>query len=878
MNAAPLLKRLVEMAGPSASGGYVLALAEGAIGEIPALVEAGGVKYAVQQPETELALRRSIWKAQGAPFIALIPRPLAERLPPDILERSSSGHVHALEIADVLTVALGAQVSGIDDPELLQLALDRVELLRERIGHRTLPTSVDALLLEELLVEIQLGQRLRGLSAAAVFVNLLEQAEALDAPMRRLLRRQLPIQLGTEGRLLAWTLAEPGRLRALLVHGILLANPIEELPNSVWGPLDAAKGDHQQVGLTSDSLRRAVTSLVVEALDKLGGKAAPYLQEAETLARHLLPQSALSQSELLPLGFENRAQEIAKAAAKGQAIPRSEIQWLKAHRAVAHFRHEMALLEEMARLSRYLAEPTGPREGKIAAQARAYRRDGAFADLCAARLEMGLAATGRFHPEARALLDAWRKRRDADNLAFAKRLAQDYALAIGSEGIVTMPHILQDELRPRIDVAQQPCFLLVLDGCSYPVFLDLLWQLSQDEGGAIGLEVGENLRVEEGSTGLSILPSITSHARGALMAGQIPKDPLVEDSIWQVEAAKTDPARLKNNMGLGSNSRRLFLKGDLADGGAALRETLADRDIALVVAVFNAVDDLIGGSATGIPLQVHAKQIAGFLPALRSAFAAGRSVLVTADHGHSLFAGTQHRVGPGSTARFTELPAGAEVPDGFIEIDTAGMGGSEGRQAFAWRMSAYLGNQPKVGYHGGCSLEEMVVPLAWLTEGGAPADEPSWWFGAGGGVEPDAVSPQLADNAAAKLPVILPVPAPRLGYDPPSAPPTSVDSAATPQSGQSRVASATPIPDDSNLGITLDADERKALQLLARNHSVSMTELASVLGMRPGRVNGFMRNLQLRLEAEGQELFRSERLPSGETQFRFIAPSRDDRT
>ncbi len=43
--------------------------------------------------------------------------------------------------------------------------------------------------------------------------------------------------------------------------------------------------------------------------------------------------------------------------------------------------------------------------------------------------------------------------------------------------------------------------------------------------------------------------------------------------------------------------------------------------------------------------------------------------------------------------------------------------------AFAWRMSVYHG-QPRVGLHGGCGLEEMVVPLAWLVEGGVMADEP----------------------------------------------------------------------------------------------------------------------------------------------------------
>jgi hypothetical protein len=84
------------------------------------------------------------------------------------------------------------------------------------------------------------------------------------------------------------------------------------------------------------------------------------------------------------------------------------------------------------------------------------------------------------------------------------------------------------------------------------------------------------------------------------------------------------------------------------------------------------------------------------------------------------------------------LADGEQPPEGFAVIDTAGLGGpaaaSGRRLAFAWRVGAYRG-QPQVGFHGGCGLEELVVPMTRLCRHGVPASEPTWWFGGGDGEE-----------------------------------------------------------------------------------------------------------------------------------------------
>ncbi|MFO0646012.1 MAG: BREX-2 system phosphatase PglZ [Polyangiales bacterium] len=852
-DAVLLLKKLVEQAGGPLERGYVLAIDGEGLGNLPETISTSLANYHVNRPRTELELRRLLWKSNGAPFIALVPEELARRLPPDLVRRAQGARVQALEAVDVLSTVLGIRLTGNDDEELLALALQHIDAVKQEISERTLPTVIDRRLLDELVVDACVGKRVRTEPPASLLAGWLRSPPALDATVLRLLRRTLPMLHGTEGKLLAWALEASARLGEILVCGLLLGVS-SDVPESAWGALVWAP-NNPQINLSSRVLRETVVRLAERTVDALGDDAAPWLRQAEERGRKLLPPSLLAQSSLLPLGLENACAEVVRRIENGESVSDAEIAPLRAHRAASSRRGELAVLAEMARLGRFLAthdeEPS-----TVRAHVKRYLREGAFADVAAARLRRLLAASVEYQHAADRLLSRYRARRDAWNDTFARTLAGGYQRALHAEGVIPLHRVWRDLALPRLDAKPQGLYLIVLDGCSYPVFLELLDELASSVR-PIGLTV-DDAGAAMGVPSLAPLPTITSHARGAIFLGEVPNDAWAAETLWRdTEERVTDPARFRQNPSLGARPRKLFLKGDLADGGRALRESLADASVEIVAAVFNAVDDQIGSSNTGAMVKVEAAAIGGLLPSLREAFLAKRRVLVVADHGHSPWWSKDLRVGNGATPRFKELGPGEDVPDGWIEIDLQGIGNQGGRRAFAWRMGSHHG-APQVGFHGGCALEEMVVPMAWLQEDGLRADEPAWWYGQR--VSLPAAAPSRKDKAPAS-PVRVPVATKQTEL-------FATTGAAAPRAS-----------DLSRLGLpeavlsTLDEFEQLALATLAQNGTVRARDLAKAVQKTVARIDGFMTRLGRKLHGTGHDLFRAQALPDGETQYTFVGPT-----
>ena len=101
MSAAQLLlRRLLDQAGGATETGYLLVIDGEGLENLPAEMPTPKGSYGVHRITTELGLRHLLWKAKGAPLIAVMPEDVARRIQkaPDLLRRARNQRVHALSL------------------------------------------------------------------------------------------------------------------------------------------------------------------------------------------------------------------------------------------------------------------------------------------------------------------------------------------------------------------------------------------------------------------------------------------------------------------------------------------------------------------------------------------------------------------------------------------------------------------------------------------------------------------------------------------------------------------------------------------------------------------------------------------------------------
>ncbi|MCA9534001.1 MAG: hypothetical protein KC593_09985, partial [Myxococcales bacterium] len=119
-----LLRKILDAAN-AREGGYVLALDNETLVELPPTLTTAYGTWSVKRPSSELDLRHMLWKANGAPLLAVLPPALAADLAVDLKRSAQLGRIVHLEPVEVLTAVLGIQVQGVDDLTL-QLALEHL--------------------------------------------------------------------------------------------------------------------------------------------------------------------------------------------------------------------------------------------------------------------------------------------------------------------------------------------------------------------------------------------------------------------------------------------------------------------------------------------------------------------------------------------------------------------------------------------------------------------------------------------------------------------------------------------------------------------------------------------------------------------------------
>jgi hypothetical protein len=245
---------------------------------------------------------------------------------------------------------------------------------------------------------------------------------------------------------------------------------------------------------------------------------------------------------------------------------------------------------------------------------------------------------------------------------------------------------------------------------------------------------------------LSTVPSVTAMARTSLCSGKLTHGTsAAEKQNFAAHAALRAVSR-------SAYPPVLFHKGELLEGeGAGLsllvRQALRHEQQRVVGVVVNAIDDHLAKSEQ-LRLSWTLDQFQHLDALLYEAQVAQRAVVVTSDHGYVLEAGSKRLAGS-TEERWRPYDDRLAAEELVFEGPRVPQVTGRERIIVPWS-EAVRYSQKKQGYHGGATLQEVLVPLAVLvpqyrTLAGweaLPDRAPAWW--SQGELPPAEVSPMPA--------------------------------------------------------------------------------------------------------------------------------------
>ncbi len=410
------------------------------------------------------------------------------------------------------------------------------------------------------------------------------------------------------------------------------------------------------------------------------------------------------------------------------------------------------------RLVRWLSLPVPAAPRTFAALVDRQGADDAWVDSAVndAAAGVGSADLGR---ALELVLHAARARRAVHDRQFADALAahtqDDPPLAGGvHRGVRHLEEVLATVVLPLARTT--PTLFLLLDGMSTGVATEVVADVvaRTRDGWVEALLPDATTR----STALAVLPTLTGVSRTSLFCGELRTGS--QDTEQKGFAALTSAA--------GVSASPVFHKKPLESSrlgfgvadevGAALDDT-AGRS--LVAAVLNTIDDALDRSDPA-GIEWGSDAVKHLAPLLERARSAGRTVVLTADHGHVLERRHGHQVSAAATSSSRSRTVAAPATGEEVLVSGRRVLTDDHRAVLAVDESLRYGPL-KAGYHGGASSAEAVVPLIVLVPGEAPAgsglvyappQEPTWW------AAPAVVAPPVPAAAAPTLFEIEQAPAP----------------------------------------------------------------------------------------------------------------------
>ena len=405
------------------------------------------------------------------------------------------------------------------------------------------------------------------------------------------------------------------------------------------------------------------------------------------------------ESDLLPAAFSLRLDGFAVAleqSIKGKSMEPtlSALESLQRHQ-LADVRHNQVSAAELAvRMCLWLQRDPDKSESAHAIISD-YVAEGGFLDWARSKIW-----AGDEHEQVSLVYQKLTKKsaehRDGLNKRFSEYLP---GVARGDqigEGIWPVESALDGLIAPL--AKQQPILLLVIDGMSQAVYREL----SQDLMRRRWVELQR-----DGHDGaeclLSALPSITKASRYSLFAGKLGVGVAADE-----KKAFSSHAGLKNASP--KSSPVLFHKSDLEQTGTGglsgnVREIIAGDKHRVVAAVVNTVDDQLSSNAQ-LSVNWNVEALVPLNQLLEAAREAGRLVVFTSDHGHVLDHDMSYR--KESNERYKQNDE--KVMSGEILLEGKRVIETDNRAIFPWTEKVRYTSK-KRGYHGGASLQELIIPF-----------------------------------------------------------------------------------------------------------------------------------------------------------------------
>lgn len=602
-------------------------------------------------------------------------------------------------------------------------------------------------------------------------------------------------------------------------------------------------GRHVEAG-AARKLADAARGVVLRMASASDPARAGLMRRAEALLTDLQWAAGAQLSTVLPAGYAARLRALSAAltdALDGRDITAIEVRLadlLSHESARTDFASDTERAEMAVRLMRWLVTPESGAPGRLADALSRQMVNDAWVDRAIADVSAGsndVLVASSYATLCQTALD----RRQIHDVQFAGLLAAATKREVEATGALFIEDVLTSVVKPL--AAVQKVLLIVVDGMSTSVAAELA-------DGAIARNWSEVVPAASGKriAALAVLPTLTTHSRTSLLTGDL-------QSGTQVDEKRVFPQ---------VTGGQIFHKDDLRAGlGQALAPAVRDAiegPSAVVGVVLNTVDDTLAKhDPDGTDWTIDNVQHLG--PLLEVAASAGRTVVMTSDHGHVVERGGEGRSVAGAENRWRSAESGP-AGDGEVLI--------EGRRVLAGGGKIVVPSieglryaRKAAGYHGGATPAEATVPVIVLVRdpesfaedwAWAPSQAPTWWYEPATAAASQSVpraSTSTRRKVAAQAQQADALFEVQQGPSAPTAPRVSL--------GDQLIASGAYTRQRARAGRAALADEAVAAviaTLLAGGGRADREAIAAAVGMAPTRFNQALSMLRRTLNVEGYEV------------------------